>query len=104
MKDFETSKEILGAYVVISNLEGKSVTLIPETLSREMSKHLNDYYSKKRGLSPEEFHEEYLKLTYEARDIDHNWVARMDFPLPRNGRSFPKTIEHFLEQEKIKIN
>ncbi len=104
MKDFETGEEILGAYVLISNLEGESITLSPETLSREMLKHLEEYNSKERNWTSEEFLAEYILLGYEAKDADDSLVVSMDFPLPRNGRSFPKTIEYFLEQEKIKIN
>ncbi len=70
-----------------------------------MLKHLEEYNSRGRGwASEEEFYAEYIELKYEARDADHNWVARIAFPLPRHGKFFPRTIEYFLRQEKIKMN
>ena len=107
MKDFETDKEILGVYILITSSEGKSVTVSPQTFTEEMDKHLKDYHSQRRGWKNEtleNFYKEYMRLTYEAKDLEDNLIIRTPLFLPRHGRFFPKTINFFLEQEDIKIN
>lgn len=109
MKDIETGKEIFfDTYVFIVKEEGVGVPMNHSTFQKEIDK--NKGYLSENPVSGddlvEQFLEEYLPCTYEVRELLTDKIIK-SYPLlyiPKNGVGFRKTLEYFLDLEKIKIN
>jgi hypothetical protein len=116
MKDIETGEEIvLENYVVLVDQDGEVVTMNHYTFMEhvEKNKEYNNNYLDDASL--DQFYRDYFPCTYEVRDSDGNILETQDddgektlhqypFYIPKDGVGFKKTLEHFLNAEKIKLN
>ena len=116
LRDIETEEEIIqDNFVFIINQDGKGIAMNHHTFMNQLE--LNKEYCKNYpgDATVDQFYADYVPCTYEIRDDEEKILRTKDgagreilhqypFYIPKKGLGFKKTLEYFLNLEKILIN